>query len=116
MGIAENQHADAFDQHHDRVAADDLGHRRVDRVEQRGDGGLGDLSGGSGGAIDAMLEFIGEHVQAEVAEQFRTEIVAVDEIAVVGEGNAVPVLDSIGKRTDSWCRRAGPRFYPGNPQ
>ena len=59
-----------------------------------------------------MLEFIGEHVQeelailgerergrryaggvdaAEVAEQFRTEIVAVDEIAVVGEGNAVPV-------------------------
>ena len=112
MGIAENQHADAFDQHHDRVAADDLGYRRVDRVEQRGDGGLGDLSGGSGGAIDAMLEFIGEHVQqelailgerererryaggvdaAEVAEQFRTEIVAVDEIAVVGEGNAVPV-------------------------
>lgn len=112
MGVAENQHADAFDQHHDRVAADDLGHRRVDGVEQCGDGGLGDLPGGGGGAIDAMLEFIGEHVQeelavlgergrgksyaggvdaAEVAEQLRTEIVAVDKIAVVGEGNAVPV-------------------------
>ena len=111
MGIAENQHAHAFDQHHDRVAAEDLRHRGVDGVEERGDGGLGDLSGGSGGAVDAMLQFIGEHVQeelavlrergrgksyargvdaAEVTEQFRTEIVAVDEIAVVGKGNAVP--------------------------